>query len=351
MMKNALNRSKLSFYGKTLCSSSNLHIDVNIEKANSFRANLKDSLASLAKGNVFVGTSSWKYPGWCGLLYDEQRYVWRGKFAESRFNKGCLAEYAEVFKTVCVDAAYYKFPDRRYLEDLVSQVPEDFLFTFKVTDTITIRKFTNLPRFGTRAGKPNEHFLDAGLFIRGFLQPCEEFKKNIGLLMFEFSRFYPADFAHGRDFVEALDKFLGQLPKGGWNYGVEIRNPSFLKPEYFSMLARHGVAHIFNSWAGMPAVSDQLVMPGSVTTPAVAGARLLLKPGRKYEDAVREFSPYREVKDVYEDARIAAAKLIQKALSKDGVQKLFLYVNNRLEGNALQTIIAVLARIGKVIPQ
>ena len=324
-------------------------MEANAANETSFRAGLKEPLESLAKQNVFIGTSSWKYPGWRGMLYDEQRYVWRGRFAESRFNKGCLAEYAEVFKTVCVDAAYYKFPDRRYLEGMVSEVPEDFLFAFKVTDEVTIKKFTNLPRFGARAGKPNEHFLNADLFIRGFLVPCEEFKRNIGLLMFEFSRFYPADFAHGRDFVEALDKFLEKLPKG-WNYGVEIRNRTFLHPEYFQMLSKHGVAHIFNSWTGMLPVNEQLEIPGSITSSGCAGARFLLKPGRKYEGAVKEFSPYKEVKDVYEDARIAAAKLIQKALSKDGLQKLFLYVNNRLEGNALQTIFAILQKINAKTP-
>lgn len=43
--------------------------------------------------------------------------LWRSKFAQSRFKDTCLAEYARVFKTVCVDAAYYKFPDQRYLEN------------------------------------------------------------------------------------------------------------------------------------------------------------------------------------------------------------------------------------------
>jgi len=52
-----------------------------------------------AKG-VFIGTSSWKYPGWRGQLYDEERYVTRGKFSESRFNRDCLAEYAEVFTSL-----------------------------------------------------------------------------------------------------------------------------------------------------------------------------------------------------------------------------------------------------------
>jgi len=80
------------------------------------RDRMKAALAALAKDGVFVGTSSWKYPGWQGQLYDTDRYVWRGKYSAARFERLCLAEYAEVFKTVCVDAAYYKFPDRGYLE-------------------------------------------------------------------------------------------------------------------------------------------------------------------------------------------------------------------------------------------
>lgn len=51
------------------------------------RENPKRKLAGLATKGIFIGTSSWKYPGWRGMLYDESRYVWRGKFAESRFNK------------------------------------------------------------------------------------------------------------------------------------------------------------------------------------------------------------------------------------------------------------------------
>lgn len=61
---------------------------------------------------MYLGTLSWKYEGWQGQLYDYARYVYRGKFARTRFERMCLAEYAEVFKTVCVDAAYYAFPRR-----------------------------------------------------------------------------------------------------------------------------------------------------------------------------------------------------------------------------------------------
>src|SRR5213078_2316601 len=103
------------------------------------RERTKGAVAKLAARGVFIGTSSWKYPGWQGQLYDADSYIYRSRFSESRFDKLCLAEYARVFKSVCVDAAYYKFPDQAYLATLVSQVPQDFLFTFKVTDQITLK--------------------------------------------------------------------------------------------------------------------------------------------------------------------------------------------------------------------
>lgn len=125
------------------------------------------------------------------MIYDHARYEYRGKFAETRFKRDCLREYAEVFKAVCVDAAYYTFPSQQYLEGMVSQTREDFLFGLKVTDAITIKKYPKLDRFGEQAGKPNQNFLNADLFVKAFLKPCEAVRASIGLLMFEFSRFWP----------------------------------------------------------------------------------------------------------------------------------------------------------------
>jgi uncharacterized protein YecE (DUF72 family) len=304
------------------------------------RDQMKQQATTLAAEGVFIGTSSWKYPGWRGMLYDESRYVYRGKFAVSRFEKNCLTEYAEVFKTVCVDAAYYAFPSVKYLEGLAAQVPSDFQFGFKVTDTITIKTFPNLPRFGGRAGRQNEYFLSAGAFERGFLKSCEAIRPNIGLLIFEFSRFYPTDFGHGADFVAALDVFLEKLPKG-WPYGIEMRNRSWLKPEYFECLARHRVSHVFNSWTEMPPILEQMALPGSETNPHLVAARLLLKPGRKYDEAVKTFQPYSETKEVNSEARTTGATLIRNG-RKNKAGKTLIYINNRLEGNALQTIHAMI---------
>jgi uncharacterized protein YecE (DUF72 family) len=309
------------------------------------RQTIRAKAAELASRGVFIGTSSWKYAGWRGLLYEEDRYVWRGKFATSRFEKNCLAEYAEVFKTVCVDAAYYAFPTVAYLERLAVQVPADFQFAFKVTDDITVKKFPNLPRFGRRAGEPNENFFNGALFANAFLKPCEAIRSKVGLLIFELSRFYPADYARGRDFVAALDGFLEELPPG-WPYGVEIRNEHWLRPEYFECLARHKAAHVLNAWTAMPPVGQQMALPGSRTNPELVAARFLLKSGRSYEEAVKTFEPYDRTQEVNRDARAAGAALIAEGLVNPR-RKTFIYVNNRLEGNALQTLDAMLEALNR----
>jgi uncharacterized protein YecE (DUF72 family) len=274
------------------------------------------------------------------MLYEAARYEWRGKFAQSRFERNCLAEYASVFKTVCVDGAYYAFPTRGSLESLASQVPPDFQFALKVTDEITVKTFPNFDRFGERAGRNNEHFLNADLFASSFLEPCEVLRPRTGLLIFEFSRFQPWEYAHGSQFIADLDAFLAKLPKG-WPYGVEIRNKLWLTPEYFDCLARNGAAHVFNSWDAMPAIADQMALPGSRPHPGLVAARFLLKPGRKYEEAVQLFKPYDRPREINDEARKSGKALIREGKTSPD-RKTFIYVNNRLEGNALATIAAML---------
>ena len=46
-------------------------------------------------------------------------------------------------------------------------------------------KVDDLARFGNRAGKPNESLLNADLFVRAFLAPCESIGDKVGILMFE----------------------------------------------------------------------------------------------------------------------------------------------------------------------
>jgi len=307
------------------------------------REELKDAVAALAREQVFVGTSSWKYEGWLGMLYTPERYLTGRRISRAKFEKTCLAEYAEVFKTVCLDAGFYQFPGAPMLDNIFSQVPGDFRLALKVTEDITVSQFPSLPRYGKRAGLANDHFLDADLFIASFLGPLERYRAQVGAIIFEFSPFAPGEWERGRSFVEALDGFLGRLPKG-WDYAVEIRNPDLLQPDYFAVLRRHGVAHTFNSWSRMPPVDEQVALPGSFTADFTA-ARFLLKPGRTYEQAVKIFQPYREVQEPYLAAREALKDLLTTKPGRPA--RRWIYVNNRLEGCSLWTIYAALAGLLK----
>ncbi len=304
---------------------------------------LGQRLSRLAARGAWIGTSSWKYPGWLGALYDRSLYEHRGRYAQRRFEDLCLTEYSRYFRTVCVDAGYYRFPDAAYLDGLFGAVDPQFLFTFKVTETVTIRHYPKLPRYGDLAGSANAHFLDAELFSQEYLGPMAPYRDRTGLLVFEFSEFRSADFADAEEFLAALDEFLGALP-AGWRYGVELRTESFLGATYFAVLRRHGVAHVYNQWTRMPPVEAQLTLPGSITAP-FTGARFLLTPGRAYEEAVQQFSPYAEIRDVDPSARGGGGALVWDVAMRDGIP-VFVYVNNRLEGNALWTVWAVTEAAG-----
>lgn len=298
--------------------------------------NIKEAIEGPKSRGVLVGTSSWKYDGWLDSIYERSLYEWRGKVSKARFEAECLREYASLFPTVCSDSGFYRFPDPKYVAKLAEQVPEGFRMSWKVTDEITVKKFPLHPRHGERAGRANSNFLNAELFTEAFLGPMEEYRDKTGVLMFEFSQFHKGDFERGKDFVDALERFLGTLPKG-WQYGVEIRNRGFLQKDYFDALRSHGVAHVFNSWSRMPDAIDQMDMEGSFTADFFA-SRFLLKPGRAYQDAVDAFSPYTEVKEIYEPVRRGIRRLAEMRTRRPS----YVFVNNRAEGSALGTILASL---------
>ena len=283
------------------------------------------------------------------MIYSSEKYLryfkeGAPKILKGRFEKTCLAEYAQTFKTVCLDGAYYQFPSPQMLEGYFSQVPDDFRFSMKVTDAITVLRWPNQPKYGSKARQSNPDFLNADLFISSFLGPLAPYREKVGTLIFEFSQFSPSDWERGREFVAYLDGFLDKLPKG-WDFSVEIRNESFLHPRYFEVLKAHNVAHAFTSWSRMPPALEQMRMIGSETADFVT-ARFLLKPGRSYEQAVKGFQPYKEIKDPYPEGRAGLAQLFSKACFSR-TRKRYIYVNNRLEGSAPWTISQVLKALAE----
>jgi uncharacterized protein YecE (DUF72 family) len=294
-------------------------------------------LAALAGRGVWIGTSSWKYEGWLGTIYTPERYNTRGKFSQKKFDDTCLAEYAETFPVVCGDFSFYQFPSDEYWRKLFGSSPAALQFAFKVPEEITVKKWPTHARYGRRAGLENENFLNAEVFTRLFYEPLQPYGARAALFIFEFGTFSKSAFPDVGAFLVALDSFLAALPEGA-RYSVEIRNAEYLTPEYFAVLRSNGVAHVFNAWTRMPDLPAQTAIADAYTA-GFTVTRALLRRGRAYEEAVKTFEPYSAVQDPIPETREALRRLIQKSLGER--RPAYIFVNNRLEGNAPGTIEAV----------
>jgi uncharacterized protein YecE (DUF72 family) len=297
------------------------------------REGLAARLRTLAAQSIFIGGSSWKYEGWIGQVYSRERYLSRGRFSKTAFQAECLREYAETFPTVCGDFAFYQFPTGDFWRKLFVRTPAGFRFAFKAPEQITCQVFPTHPRYGPQGGKRNEMFLDSRAITEMFLRPLLPFRDKTALVIFEFG----AMRVEQAEFLDGLDPFLAGLPPD-FRYAVEIRNPEFLEKDYFACLRGHNAAHVYNAWSRMPELRQQLAIPDSATADFQV-CRALLRRGRVYEDAVAAFSPYTEIKDPNPEARDSMRILIGRA--KEDQRMLFLFVNNRLEGNAPLTILSL----------
>jgi uncharacterized protein YecE (DUF72 family) len=305
-------------------------------------ARLAPKLGELARQGVFFGTSSWKYDGWLGSIYSPEKYTYRGKLSQRKFETECLAEYARTFPVVGGDFSFYQFPTSDYWQRLFGESPSTLAFGLKVPEEITVATWPGHARYGARAGQPNSYFLDAGHFTRRFVEPLEAYRDRVATMIFEFGTFPRSTFPSSVEFSTRLDAFLRALP-GGIRYAVEIRNSEYLRPEYFTTLARHNTAHVFNAWTRMPEIGAQLETPGAFTAD-FAVVRALLRRGRTYEQAVKQFEPYKTTQDPDPSTRAALCQIADRALRRK--EPAFLFVNNRLEGNAPSTIEAVVAALG-----
>jgi uncharacterized protein YecE (DUF72 family) len=302
------------------------------------RRALAERLRSLAAENIWIGTSSWKYEGWCGQIYTPERYMTRGRFARKRFEAECLAEYAETFPIVCGDFSFYQFPAADHWRRLFETAGPALKFAFKVPEEITAKEFPSHARYGPRAGAANESFLNSELLQALLLDVLEPYRSRVAALIFEFGAFNKRCYEDVQQFVADLDPFLKSLPPE-FRYSVEVRNPEYLMPEYFDCLRKYRVAHVFNGWTRMPDLSRQIAIRDAYTTDFTI-MRALLRWGRSYEEAVERFTPYKQVQDENPGARKAMRELIRQARERH--RETYIFVNNRLEGNAPGTIEAVL---------
>jgi len=280
-------------------------------------------LAQRLPSLVRFGTSTWTYDGWFGDVY-HRRY--RGAQPAKR-----LEEYVRypLFRTVGIDSAFYEPPTEEVLRAYAQALPPGFPCVTKVWDRITAK------RLDQGKGDRNPDFLNADLFKDGVLRPyTREFQDHVGCFVFEFQAMRGKDLPHPLEWADALDTFLAALPRD-FRYAVELRNAELLTDLHGDVLRHHGVAHVFNSWTEVPTIGAQLDLPW--TFPAgFTVARALLRPGRRYADAVKAFEPYDRIQEPVPELRSDLLRLVEEALRRR--IEAFILANNRAEGNAPGTI-------------
>lgn len=289
-------------------------------------------LFRLAARGIFLGTSSWKYRGWEGMIYQG------GYSSEAQFQRASLREYTSYFPTVGVDFTYYAWPMAEMMTYLVESSPENFRLCPKVTKRITLSSFPDLPAYGKWAGRRNPDYLNAELFREQFCEPVRRLHGRLGVVLFEFS-------GPDEEDLPRLEEFFAAVPRD-LSYAVEIRNPALVKPEFYALLKRAGVSPAFSLWTKMPSLRVQweaCAAGGGIAEGLPVVAMGIVREGRSYEEAVRLFQPYKEPKEVAAEGREDLADLARLALHQG--RKAYLLVNNRLEGSAPHTVGAVAEKI------
>ena len=116
-----------------------------------------------------IGTCSWKYDSWKGILYSENE------------NINYLQEYAQHYDTVEIDQWFWSLfsstkiilPQKSLVLEYQKTVPKDFKFTIKVPNSITLTHFYNKNKSEELVKNP--YFLSNELFIE-FLESIEAIK-------------------------------------------------------------------------------------------------------------------------------------------------------------------------------
>lgn len=279
-----------------------------------------------------LGTSSWTFPGWAGLVY-HQRYP-----SQRAFLRDSLAEYAKhpLMRTVGVDRGYYTPVSEEELAAYSKQLPDDFRAAMKVWQRVTMPGYPKHPRYGSDAGKENPSFLDAELFAQAVHEPAlAGFKRHMGPWVVEIAPSpSPLDPSW---FCEKLDAFLEAAPKD-FPFAVELRNRKLLTAEYARTLQKHGASHVFNYWSRMPKIADQMRLDGLLESSLLV-VRLLLPPGQRYAELKEAYAPFDRLVAPQLEMRQDVARLVREALERD--MECYVIVNNKAEGSSPLTVRAL----------
>ena len=291
------------------------------------------NVADRLPARLRLGTSSWSFPGWDGIVYDRRA-------PESVLARHGLEAYAAhpLLRTVGIDRTYYKPISADAFRAYADVVPDDFRFLVKAERTLTSP--TDPDAFGVRGANPR--FLDPHYAAEEVVAPfVEGLGPKAGPLLFQFPPI-PPNLVEGRGaFVERVHAFLDALPAGPL-YAVELRTPAFLTEAYVSALEATGAAHCFTVHPAMTSLERQLSTLQPYGQPALV-VRWMLHAALGYEAAKDRYAPFDLIVDPDPDSRerIAVAALDALIAERD----VFVVANNKAEGSAPLSVFGLAERI------
>ena len=297
------------------------------------------TLAQALSPRIHLGTSSWSFPGWAGL-------VWAGMHREAELARDGLGAYAEhpLLRTVSLDRSFYRPLTAEQYAGYAAQVPADFRFIVKapalVTDAV-------LRAADGRGLQPNPAFLDPTTAITAFVQPAlDGLGAKIGALVFEIPplpsalrRDMPALFERLARMLAALPALAPTAPDGV--IAVEVRDPDWLVPAFRDVLREHGARYCLGLHPRLPPIDAQLPLlramwPG----PFVCRWSLnRLHGAQGYETAKADYAPFDRLVDPDPETRHTLARILHGTASAG--QPVYLSINNKAEGSAPCSVVAL----------
>ncbi|MGD9942606.1 MAG: DUF72 domain-containing protein [Burkholderiaceae bacterium] len=306
------------------------------------------ALAQRLPAQVRLGTSSWNFPGWEGL-------VWDSDYAEAVLSKHGLAAYAEhpLFRTVSLDRAFYRPLSALQYAAYAAQVPEHFRFVVKAPSVVADATVRGEDGRGLQA---NPLFLDAETALREFVRPAlDGLGAKLGALVFQLSPLPPTMLRQLPDVLQRLDALLRSLPPLAPQapdgvIAVEVRDPVLISPALVQVLRDAGATYCLGLHAKLPPIETQLPMlralwPG----PLVCRWNLHRRHGAYgYDDAKKLYSPFNKLVDPDPETRAVLARVM--AATAGAGRNVYVTISNKAEGSSPLSVAALAEELVARLP-
>ncbi len=282
-----------------------------------------------------LGTSSWSFPGWTGLVFAPRN----GKPASERdLARHGLPAYAAhpLFRTVSLDRTFYAPLTRDEFAAYAAQVPAGFRFVVKAPAAFTdpVKRATGS---GEAAGD-NPTFLDAAGAAAAFVEPAlAGLGAAAGPLVFQFpplGRRLLGDLPRTIARIAAFLAVLRHRAPAEAILAVEVRDPELVTAAFTAGLRDAAAVPCLAVHARMPPAAEQaaafLLDRDDCTLPLVA--RWNLHAGHGYEEAKQAYFPFDRLVEEDLPTRLALARLAARAAAQG--RDVFITINNKAEGSA-----------------